>query len=128
VENEAIIRLELAAQLEDMGLHVLVASDADEAIALLDAHQDIRVLLTDMTMPGSMDGLRLTHHVHDRWPPIQIVAMSGRPGPRIGDLPSGCTFVAKPYSPEMLRQAIAPLLRKGRGRVPQRKAVWLAKA
>jgi len=116
VENEAIVRMELAAQLGDMGLRVLVASDADEAIILLDAHRDISVLLTDITMPGSMDGLRLAHHVRSRWPPIKIVATSGRVGTGVGDLPLGSTFLAKPYSPETLRQAIAPLLKDKRTR------------
>jgi CheY-like chemotaxis protein len=111
VENEVLIRLELAAQLADMGLRVFVARDADEAIAVLDSHKDIRVLLTDVTMPGSMDGVRLAHHVRNRWPPIKIVATSGRPGTRVGDLPAGSTFFAKPYSPETLRKAIAPLVK-----------------
>ncbi len=112
VENEAIIRIELAATLAEMGLRVLVACDADEAIALLDAHRDISVLMTDVTMPGSMDGVRLAHHVRDRWPPIKIVATSGSPLTRLVDLPSGATFFAKPYSPETLRTAIAPLLKE----------------
>jgi CheY-like chemotaxis protein len=116
VENEAIIRIELAAQLRDMGLNVLVASDADQAIALLDAHQDITVLLTDVTMPGSMDGVRLAHHVRNRWPPIKIVATSGRLGAGEGDLPPGSTFFAKPYSPETVKQAITPLLKDRRAR------------
>lgn len=68
VENEAIVRMELAAQLTALGLKVLVAGDADEAIDLLDAHAEIELLLTDVTMPGSMDGVRLAHHVRKRWP------------------------------------------------------------
>ena len=87
VENEAIVRLELVAQLTDLGLKVLVASDADEAIDLLDSHQEIELLLTDVTMPGSMDGVRLAHHVRKRWPPIKIVVTSGRPGTKLSDLP-----------------------------------------
>jgi len=116
VENEAIIRMELAAQLADMGLRVLVARNADEAIELLYAHSEISVLLTDVTMPGSMDGLRLAHHVHNRWPPIKIVATSGRLGTGIGDLPLGATFFAKPYGPETVRHAITPLLKDKRAR------------
>jgi CheY-like chemotaxis protein len=112
VENEAIIRMETAAELADMGLRVLVACNADEAIALLDAHQDIQVLLTDLTMPGSMDGVRLAHYVRDRWPPITIMATSGRPTRGNDDLPSGARFFPKPYSPSTLRQAMAPLLKE----------------
>jgi CheY-like chemotaxis protein len=116
VENEAIIRVELAAQLTDMGLRVLVACDADQAIALLDSNRDVSVLLTDVTMPGSMDGLRLAHHVRNRWPPIKILATSGRVGTGVGDLPAGSTFLAKPYSPQTLKQAITPLLKEKRAR------------
>jgi len=112
VENEAIIRLELAAELADMGLRVLVACDADDAIALLDADPNISLLLTDITMPVSMDGVRLAHHVRDRWPPIKIIATSGRPGARLGDLPSGSLFFAKPYSPDIVRRVMAPLLKE----------------
>jgi len=111
VENEAIIRIELAAQLADMGLMVLVACDADEAIQLLDLHRDISVLLTDLTMPGSMDGVRLAHYVRDRWPPIRLVATSGRPRSALGDLPVGSILVSKPYSPTTLKKALAPLLK-----------------
>jgi CheY-like chemotaxis protein len=111
VENEALIRIELAAQLADMGLRVLVACDADEAITVLDAHRDISVLLTDLTMPGSMDGVRLAHYVRNRWPPIKIVATSGRQRSGVCDLPSGAKFFAKPYSPATLRRAIASLVR-----------------
>ncbi len=110
VENEAIVRMELAAQLTELGLKVLVAGDADEAIDLLDAHAEIELLLTDVTMPGSMDGVRLAHHVRKRWPPIKILVTSGRPGTSLGDLPLGSAFVPKPYAPEMLRDALRPLL------------------
>jgi len=111
VENEAIIRIETAAALADMGLTVLVACNADEAIKLLDIHRDIKLVLTDVTMPGSMDGVRLAHYVRDRWPPITLVATSGRPRQKVGDLPSGSTFFVKPYSPVTLRRAIATLIK-----------------
>jgi CheY-like chemotaxis protein len=110
VENEAIVRMELAAQLTDLGLRVLVASNADEAIALLERHRQIKLLLTDVTMPGSMDGLRLAHHVRGRWPPIKIVVTSGRPGTKLSDLPEGSRFFPKPYDPETLKDALTPFL------------------
>ena len=77
VENEALVRLEVADRLARLGLLVLVASDADEAIVLLDAHPEIDVLFTDIRMPGSMDGVRLAHHVRNRWPPVRIIVASG---------------------------------------------------
>jgi CheY-like chemotaxis protein len=116
VENEAIVRMELAAQLVDLGLTVLTAADADEAIDLLDRHPEIKLLLTDVTMPGSMDGVRLAHHVRKRWPPIKIIVTSGRPGATLSDLPLGSMFFPKPYAPETLRDALRPLMSKNGAR------------
>jgi two-component system, response regulator PdtaR len=53
---------------------------------------------TDIQMPGSMDGLKLAAAVRDRWPPIKIVATSGRVKLGPGDLPQGGRFLRKPYS------------------------------
>jgi CheY-like chemotaxis protein len=110
VENEAIVRMELAAQLIDLGLSVLVAGDADEAIDLLDSHREIALLMTDVTMPGTMDGVRLAHHVRKRWPPVKILVMSGRPDAKLRDLPLGATFFPKPYGPDTLRDALSAFL------------------
>jgi CheY-like chemotaxis protein len=107
VENEALVRLELADRLAKLGFIVLVASDADEAIALLDTHPEVEVLFTDVTMPGSMDGIRLAHHVRDRWPPVKIIVASGMLGAELRDLPGGSLFLSKPYAPESLADALA---------------------
>ena len=117
VENEALVRLELAHRLGDMGLVVLVASDADEAIALLDTHPEIELLLTDIRMPGSMDGIRLAHHVRERWPPVKIVVTSGLIGTELSELPHGSVFLPKPYSPDTLTQALAHVMSEGGQRV-----------
>ncbi|WP_316194742.1 response regulator [Bradyrhizobium sp. SZCCHNRI3052] len=53
------------------------ASNADEAIAILETRPDIHVVFTDIQMAGSMDGLKLAHFVRGRWPPIKIIATSG---------------------------------------------------
>jgi CheY-like chemotaxis protein len=110
VENEALVRLELADRLARSGLTVLVASDADEAIVLLDAHPEIEVLFTDIRMPGSMDGVRLAHHVRDRWPPVKIIVASGMTDAARRDLPHGSLFLRKPYAPEVLAGALAQMM------------------
>ena len=107
VENEAIIRLELAHELADMGLAMLEADNADEAIALLDAYPEIRIMLTDIKMAGSIDGIRLAHQVRDRWPPVKIIVASGMLGTRFSDLPAGSILVAKPYKPEDIKRAMS---------------------
>ena len=116
VENEAIIRLELVRELADMGLAMLEAGDADEAIALLDAHPKIQILLTDIKMDGSMDGIRLAHHVRDRWPPVKIIMASGMTGTRFSDLPAGSILVTKPYGPEDIKRAVTYLTGRGPSR------------
>ena len=115
VENEAIVRMELAAQLQEMGLVVLAASNADEAMGLLDAHAEIRLLLTDIKMPGSMDGLRLAHYVRLRWPPIRIIITSGLINTVRSELPDRAIFVPKPYRPEAFREALFPYNWPGSG-------------
>jgi CheY-like chemotaxis protein len=110
VENEALVRLELADRLARSGLIVLVASNADEAIVLLDAHPEIEVLFTDVKMPGSMDGVRLAHHVRGRWPPVKIIVASGMMDAGLRDLPPGSLFLGKPYAPEALADALAQMM------------------
>ncbi|MET3842018.1 response regulator [Bradyrhizobium sp. OAE829] len=98
VEDEFLIRMDTRASLEAAGFDVLEAGHADEAIAILSARSDIRLIFTDVNMPGSMDGLKLAHFVRERWPPIKIVATSGRARIPASDLPEGAHFVPKPYS------------------------------
>ncbi len=109
VEHEALIRVELRCQLEDLGHIVLEASNADEAILMLDRHQDVGVLLTDVRMPGTMDGLRLARHVRDRWPPVKIIVSSGSGDACLTDLPKGSRLLPKPYGPEKLEGLLANL-------------------
>jgi CheY-like chemotaxis protein len=97
VEDEPLLR-ELAVEVvEDAGFAALEASDAEQAVALLEARSDIAVLFTDINMPGSMDGLKLAHLARDRWPAIKILVASGQVRLRPSDLPSNSVFLEKPY-------------------------------
>ncbi len=107
VEDDALVQLELADWLAELGLTVLTADDADEAIALLDTHPEIEVLLTDIQMPGSMDGIRLAHHVAERWPPVRIIVGSSVFGTTLFELPRGSTFVPKPFLRQDLWRALS---------------------
>jgi CheY-like chemotaxis protein len=107
VEDEA--RMTAVDMIEEAGFEVLEATNADEAILLLEARRDITVVFTDIEMPGSMDGLRLARAVRGRWPPIKIIATSGRHLVREGDLPSGGLSLRKPYSPAQISSALRDL-------------------
>src|ERR1700761_7159707 len=70
IEDEALIRLGTAAMLEDAGYCVLEAGDADEALSLLASHSEIDVVVTDVQMPGTIDGLVLVEIITREFPGI----------------------------------------------------------
>ena len=109
VEDDLLIRLHAAEIIEGAGYDVIEASNADEAIAILEVRPDIAVLFTDIQMPGSMDGLKLAAAVRGRWPPIKIVATSGLVDVRGDDLPEGGRFLPKPYGPTQLTATLQEL-------------------
>ncbi len=110
VEDEAFLLFAIADELREVGYHVLEASNADQAIGLLETRQDISILFTDIDMPGSMDGLRLSAAVRDRWPPVKIIITSGKRQPARETMPSGGIFLSKPYAPEKVAATIQHLL------------------
>jgi CheY-like chemotaxis protein len=96
VEDEVIVRLHIADILEGAGFSAIEAFNADDAIELLTSRSDIRVVITDVNMPGPMDGLKLAHAVRDRWPPVEIIVMSGKSRPNDDELPARGMFFSKP--------------------------------
>lgn len=109
VEDEPLVRLGAARTIEDAGFEVIEAANADEAIEILENRSDIRVVFTDMHMPGSLDGLKLAHAVRNRWPPIKIIVTSGHGQVSEEDLPTGGRFFAKPYDLEEITNALREL-------------------
>src|SRR4051812_21230266 len=90
VEDELLIRMDAVEMIEEAGFDVVEAASVDEAIAILEDHEGISLVLTEM--PGSMNGIKLAAAVRDRWPPIKIVATSGRVKLGVDDLPQGPFF------------------------------------
>jgi CheY-like chemotaxis protein len=80
VEDEALIRLWVADLLEENGFSVLEAKDADTALTVLESRPDVKLLFTDVQMPGSLNGMELAREVHARWPHILLVITSGEKG------------------------------------------------
>jgi CheY-like chemotaxis protein len=109
VEDEFLLRMDAAEIIAAAGFEVLEAGNADEAIEILEARRDITVVFTDIQMPGSMDGLKLARAVRGRWPPIKIVATSGRLDVAEEDLPEGGRFLPKPYSPMQVKGVLREL-------------------
>lgn len=102
VEDEALIRFDLVDFFEAAGWRVLDAENADEAIAILDRHKEVRAVLTDVQMPGSMDGLKLAHYVRNRYPPTVLFVVSGNLRIPEDELPLRTTFLPKPFDQNQL--------------------------
>ncbi len=110
VEDEPLVRLLGADVLEDAGFEVIEATNADEAIALLKRHHDVRVLWTDVDMPGSLNGFEFARFVSQGWPEVAVLVTSGKMAPGPGDLPRHGAFIPKPYRPETVIQRIRELM------------------
>jgi CheY-like chemotaxis protein len=111
VEDEILQRMDAALMFEEAGLPVVQAANADEAIAILENRDDIGVVVTDIQMPGSMDGLMLARSVNERWPPLDVIIVSGNAREATsGKLPAGVPFFNKPYNPEAVVRAVTALL------------------
>jgi CheY-like chemotaxis protein len=102
VEDEMLLRMRAVDIVEDAGYISVEAVDADEALAILESRSDIALLFTDIQMPGSMDGLALARSVHDRWPPIKIILVSGQVKPTSLDIPPDSRFFGKPLEDEAM--------------------------
>ena len=102
VEDEMVLRMRAVDIVEDAGFRPVEAVNADQAIAILESRSDISLLFTDIQMPGSMDGLKLAHAVHDRWPDIKIILVSGQVNPSDAERPADSRFFGKPLSVERM--------------------------
>jgi CheY-like chemotaxis protein len=91
---------------EDDGFEAVPAANAAEAICILEERADIRVVITDIGMPGSMNGVSLCSTIRDRWPTVDLIIISGMSAPALGELPPRSVFLSKPYDPKHLLDAI----------------------
>jgi DNA-binding NtrC family response regulator len=106
VEDEHPVLAYASDILKEAGFDVVEASSADEAIVILEARKDIRVVFTDIDMPGSIDGVRLAKAIRDRWPPIELILTSGKVHLPAKWLPERSQFLPKPYHADGLVSAI----------------------
>jgi two-component sensor histidine kinase len=117
VEDEMILRMRAVDIVEDAGFHPIEAVNADEAIAILESRSDISLLFTDIQMPGSIDGLMLAHAVHDRWPSIKIILVSGQVKPLDTERPADSRFFGKPLAVEQIAHELKTMVGAGALRI-----------
>ncbi len=110
VEHNELLKLLTADIVQDAGFVVLQASDADEAVTILENRPDIALLLTSVIMPGITDGSGLAHMVCKRWPAIRTIIASGQTRLIGYDLPKDSRFFLKPYDAQIMISEIRSLL------------------
>lgn len=106
VEDDAFIRFDLVDFFQYEGFTVFEAENADDAIVILEGEPAIAIVLTDIQMPGSMDGVKLAHYIRDRFPPTFLIVASGMIRPTPAELPAGAMFIPKPFDPRLVLNAI----------------------
>ena len=103
-DDDVLERMGASFMFSDAGYRVLEAGNADEALRFFEANADVKLLFTDVSMPGAINGADLARQVSERWPSVGIIMTSGRPFPI--HVPLGVRFHAKPYEPvDVLRDA-----------------------
>jgi CheY-like chemotaxis protein len=98
VEDEPLVLMDVASTFEDVGFKVYEAASADEALGLLEEFAGIDALVTDVDLPGSIDGLELAHYARSSRS-IRIVITSGHRKFAMRDLPPAAVFLEKPCRP-----------------------------
>ena len=106
VEDEPLLLMMAIDLVEDAGFEAVDARNADEAIDILENRKDIRIVFTDIDMPGSMNGMRLAALVRDRWPPIEIIIVSGHMRIAQVDMPPRSVFYTKPYDSSKITEQL----------------------
>ena len=112
VEDEVLIRSMLSDELRDLGLHVVEACDADEAVEFLNTRQPLDLIISDICMPGSMDGLGLLKVVKSTLPDLPVIIVSGHLDPGFAMMHGAAQFIEKPFMFDAVIQAVISELGK----------------
>jgi CheY-like chemotaxis protein len=109
VDDEPLTRILTVQVLEEAGYQTEEAWNSEEALSRLDGHA-IAALVTDVDMPGSMDGCGLAWHVHDHRPTAALIIISGVTEPEADALSPTARFLAKPLDPVRLLRELGEAL------------------
>jgi len=110
VEDDSSVLDITSFLLESVGYGVLTAVNAAEAMTTLEAHPEIGLVLTDVNMPGEMDGIDMVHELHRKGNTVPCVVVSGDAVKARERLDSAVTFLAKPYERRTLLEAVRSAL------------------
>src|SRR5688572_28979185 len=125
VEDEMLLRMRAIDIVEDAGFRSVEANNADQALAILESRSDIALLFSDIQMPGSMDGLKLAHAVHNRWPSIKIILVSGQMHLSDADTPADSRFFGKPLEAKQMITELQHMVGAGALKIIPKSAIPL---
>ena len=121
VEDEALIRVIVAESLADAGYEVVQAENGEAAVLLLNDIGQLDVLLTDIQMPGSIDGNAVALAAKERHPGLPVIYVTGRPDTLHNSMSRSDAFIRKPFGPNEVLTLIRTLLAAPRGMPPARR-------
>ena len=113
VEDQDMVRNLLVSQLGQLGYHVIEASDGTAALELIDGHPDTALLLSDVIMPGSLNGPQLYQRAVERLPRLKVLLCSGYGGRQAladSGLSADTAMLAKPFRLGQLARAVREVL------------------
>lgn len=113
VEDEEIVRQFAAETLREAGFEVLEAASAPDAFHIVERRRDLKVMITDVRMPGPLNGYFLAKKVRERWPYVEIILVSGYAAPSRQDINVEWDFLVKPYEADDLVRRVRALARRG---------------
>ena len=106
VEDEPLVRIVATDAIADSGIMAWEAGDAAEALQMLDRRPHIGLIVTDVNMPGEMDGLALAGRVSEDRPDVSVIVTSGHAVVGADGIPDGGAFLPKPYRTERLVELV----------------------
>jgi CheY-like chemotaxis protein len=112
VEDEFLIRLLLSEVLRDAGYDVIEAFNGDEALSVLTSSIRLDLIVSDVRMPGSLDGIGLLRIVREALPELPVIITSGHEAPARALAEGATRFVAKPYQMDLVVRAVHDELAK----------------
>jgi two-component sensor histidine kinase/CheY-like chemotaxis protein len=121
-----VLRMRAVDIVEDAGFTAVEAVNAEQALSILESRSDISLLFSDIQMPGSMDGLKLAHAVHNRWPSIKIILVSGQVRVSDGDTPADSRFFGKPLEAKQMIAELQQMVGAGALKIIPEVAIPLA--
>ncbi|MCU7240583.1 response regulator [Pseudomonas peradeniyensis] len=110
VEDDDILRWLMTEAVTHLGHDVIECANADDALEKFSGDQRLALVITDVRMPGHMDGIDLAKAIWAACPELPVIIVSGHMAPAPGFLPANARFISKPCTLDELSRTMNQLL------------------